>query len=63
MYQLRCRDAGFDCNGVVKGQTPDEVLQKAAVHASEVHQVQVTPEMAKQIAPLIRDESETPRSA
>lgn len=57
MYELRCKDAGFDCAGVVKGQTPEEVLQRAAVHASEVHQVQVTPEMAKQIATLIRDDS------
>jgi hypothetical protein len=38
------------------------VLQRAAAHASEVHQVQVTPEMAKQIATLIRDDAGTPPS-
>jgi len=59
MYELRCRDAGFDCAGVVKGQTPEEVLQRAAAHASEVHKAQVTPEMAKQIATLIRDDRGT----
>lgn len=56
MKTLHCRDAGFDCNGVVKAATEAEVLQQAAEHAQSVHQVTVTPEMAEQIRTLIRDE-------
>ena len=57
MKTLHCRDAGFDCNGVVKGATETEVLQQAADHALIVHQVTVTPEMAEQIRTLIREEA------
>jgi predicted small metal-binding protein len=56
MKELRCRDAGFDCDAVMRAQSEEEVLQIAAQHAKEAHQVEVTPEMAKQIATLIRDE-------
>lgn len=55
MFELRCRDAGFDCAGVVTGRTREEVLRQAAEHAAQVHQVQVTPEMAAQISTLVRD--------
>jgi predicted small metal-binding protein len=54
MFELKCRDAGFDCAGVVVGATREDVLQKAAAHASTVHQTEITPEMAVQVAALIR---------
>jgi predicted small metal-binding protein len=53
---LRCKDAGFDCAGEIRGQTEEEVLQKAAEHAKKVHNTDVTPAMAAQIRPLIKDE-------
>lgn len=56
MKVLHCRDVGFDCPGIIKADNENEVLQMAAQHASEVHQVQVTPEMAEQIKTLIQDE-------
>jgi len=55
MKQLRCRDAGFDCDAVVEGETTDEVLAQAGPHAKEVHGVDVTPEMAEAIAGRVRD--------
>jgi predicted small metal-binding protein len=55
MKQLRCRDAGFDCDAVVEGQTMEEVLAQAGPHAKEVHGVDVTPEMAESIAGKVRD--------
>ncbi len=55
MKQLACRDAGFDCDAVVQGANTDEVLAQAGPHAKEVHGVEVTPEMADQIATKIRD--------
>lgn len=59
MYEIRCRDVGFDCPGVVVGPTRDEVLAKAAEHASAAHGVTVTPELATQVLALIRNRDAT----
>jgi predicted small metal-binding protein len=54
---LHCRDVGFDCEGVIRAETEDEVLQQAAAHAAADHGVtDVTPEMADQIRSQIKDE-------
>ena len=58
MKKLYCRDAGFDCQGVITANTEDEVLNQAAQHALEVHGVSVTPELAEQLRTLIKDEEE-----
>ena len=55
MKELKCRDAGFDCDAVVEGQTVEEVLAQAGPHAKEAHGVEVTPEMSQQIGTLVRD--------
>lgn len=57
MYELKCRDVGFDCAGVVRGPTKEDVLKQAAAHASTVHHTQVTPEMAAKVSALIREQS------
>lgn len=57
MKTLKCRDAGFDCDAVVRAETEQEVLEQAAAHAKEAHGVDVTPEMAQQIQGLIREEN------
>jgi predicted small metal-binding protein len=56
MFELRCKDVGFDCPGVVRGATKEDVLKQAAEHAAEVHNTQVTPELAAKVATLIRQE-------
>ena len=53
--QLKCRDAGFDCDAVVEGETIQEVLAQAGPHAKEVHGIDVTPDMAEAIAGKVRD--------
>jgi predicted small metal-binding protein len=58
MKELRCRDIGFDCNAVVHAETTEEVLAQAATHAKQVHDVEITPEQAQQIATLIHDKPE-----
>jgi len=55
MKQLKCRDAGFDCDAVIEGATEDEVMAQAGPHAKEVHDVDVTPELADQVKGQIRD--------
>lgn len=56
MKTLHCSDAGFTCEGVIKGNTVEEVLAKAGQHAREVHNIEITPEMAAQLETLIKDE-------
>lgn len=53
MYQLCCKDVGFDCPGVVRGDTTDQVLAQAAEHAASAHGVTITPDMAAKVAGLI----------
>ena len=55
MKELQCRDAGFDCDAVVRGETVDDVMAQAGPHAKEVHGVDVTPEMVGQIRTLVHD--------
>jgi predicted small metal-binding protein len=55
MFELCCRNVRFDCPGIVTGQTPDDVLRQAAEHASAVHRVPVTPELAAKVASQIRE--------
>ncbi len=56
MKTLKCADAGFDCQGVIRANSEAEVLNQAAQHAREVHGVTVTPELAEQLKTLIKDE-------
>jgi predicted small metal-binding protein len=53
MKQLRCRDAGFDCDHVIEAETAEEVLQQAAEHVQSVHNLTVTAEIAEQVSGLI----------
>ena len=63
MFELRCRDVGFDCAGVVHGATKEDVLKQAAAHAVQVHGTTVTPELAAQVSSLIRERPADTRDA
>lgn len=55
---IRCRDVGFDCNGVIKAKTENEALTLAAEHAKTVHGIKdVTPEIVAKIKSVMREES------
>ena len=55
---LHCRDVGFDCEGVVRAGTEDEVLQQAAAHAQSVHNVtELTEDIVEKVRAAIRDEA------
>lgn len=58
MFKLLCRDVGFDCPGIVRGETKEDVLKQAAEHAASVHDTKVTEELAAKVAALIREEKE-----
>ncbi|MGY1832585.1 DUF1059 domain-containing protein [Geodermatophilus sp. SYSU D01180] len=55
MKELLCRDAGFDCDAVVRGESVDEVMTQAGPHVREVHGAEVTPEAARRIESAVRD--------
>ena len=45
---IRCRDVGFDCNGVIKADTEEKALALAAEHAKAVHGVKdITPDIVE----------------
>lgn len=54
---VHCNDVGFDCGFVARADTDEELLQKVAAHAAEVHGVtEVTPELVEQVKGVIRTE-------
>lgn len=57
MKTINCREAGFDCDHIVKGETEEEVMKNGAEHAMEAHGMKeedITPEMKQKIRGLIR---------
>jgi len=54
---VRCRDVGFDCDGVVRAETEAEVLDLVAAHASTVHNLEsVTEEVVAQVRRVMHDD-------
>lgn len=57
MKAVHCRDLGFDCDGVVRAETEDAVLEGVAQHARDAHDTAVTPEMVEAARAVVREES------
>ncbi len=55
MKELSCRDAGFDCDAVVRGDSVDDVMAQVGPHAKEAHEVDLTPELPQPLAGVVRD--------
>lgn len=53
---LKCGDLMPGCDFQARGDTDDEVLQQAAVHAKEAHGIDPTPELVDQVKAVIKDE-------
>jgi predicted small metal-binding protein len=50
-HQLSCRDAGVDCDFLVRAETKEEVLRVAGDHACRSHQMcEFTPEMKEKVS-------------
>ncbi len=41
--KLTCREIGVDCDVVFTGETPEEIMRKAAEHASSEHNLPMIP--------------------
>ena len=56
MKELRCRDAGFECDAVIQGEDEQEVMSKAAEHARDVHGMdEIDEETGQQLRQLVHD--------
>ena len=54
---LRCSDVGFECEAVIRAETEEEVLKKAAEHAQSVHNLkEVSDEVVEKVRAAIQDE-------
>ena len=63
MKTLRCRDAGFDCDAVMRAETEADVLKQAAEHARTVHNLsEISEQAVAKIRTLISDELPQPQS-
>lgn len=55
--KLACRDVGVDCDFVARGNTVEEILQKARAHARKDHGFpDIPPDLVERVKTLIRDE-------
>lgn len=54
---VHCRDVGFDCDGVVKADNEQALLQLVAAHAAEAHGLQdVTDDVVLKVKSVVRED-------
>jgi predicted small metal-binding protein len=56
MKTVTCREAGFDCDYVVEGESEDEVMKRGVEHLVKDHGMQeenITPGMKEKVRKLI----------
>ncbi len=58
MKTLSCREAGFDCDYVVEGETEEKILRNGQEHAMSNHGLTLqtfTPEFKEKLKGLIKE--------
>lgn len=58
MKAINCREAGFDCDYIVKGETEEEVLKNGIEHAKKDHNIKeedITLELKDKIRSIIHN--------
>lgn len=54
---LTCREVGMECDFVARGNTEEEILAQAAVHAQKDHGLTpIPPEVLEKVKAAIHDE-------
>lgn len=56
MKVYHCRDAGFDCKIEIHGEDKEEILRLAGIHSLEVHGLEPSEQMRRDMGRLIKDE-------
>ena len=55
---VSCKDAGVECDFVIRGETEQDILRQAAEHARTAHNMtEIPPEVAEKLRGAIRDEA------
>ncbi len=55
---LSCREMGVECDFIARGNTAEEVLEKAAEHGKKVHgMTEIPPDKLVKARALIREEA------
>lgn len=55
---IYCRDAGVDCDFVVRGETEEELFRKALEHGRAVHgMTEISEELKGKMRDLIKEEA------
>jgi predicted small metal-binding protein len=53
---VHCRDVGYDCDGVVKADTEEELLQQVAEHAKSAHGMEeVTADVVEKVKSVVKE--------
>ncbi|MFQ5436015.1 MAG: DUF1059 domain-containing protein [Anaerolineae bacterium] len=53
-----CRDLGFACDGILRTETEEELLQQVAEYAKSAHGLEeVTDEIVEKVKSVIREEA------
>ena len=56
MKQLTCRDIGVDCDVIFKGDSEEDIMRQAAVHAAAEHNLpEISPHIAQKCIAAIKD--------
>lgn len=54
-HEVSCRDAGADCDFMVRAESKEELLRIVADHACRSHQMcEITPDMKEKMSSVIR---------
>jgi predicted small metal-binding protein len=53
---LKCADLMPGCPYEARGMTTEDILQQAAVHARDVHNIAPSPELVEKVKSAIREE-------
>jgi predicted small metal-binding protein len=54
---IRCRDVGFDCEGVIRAESEAEAIAQAAEHAQTIHGLtEINDEVVQAVRAAVRDE-------
>lgn len=52
---LHCRDAGFDCDATIQGESTQDILDQVRPHAAEAHRIDVDEPLGRQLEGLIKE--------
>ena len=56
MKEIRCRDAGVDCDFVARAENFDELMKKVKEHAQKQHGYKdIPPELIDKVKKLVHD--------